>query len=150
MPKQWTEDTGLVSSMADNLLEAMTVFPKRLLRLDELSRQFDMPLSQLQLIVLLSREDMSISALAECTGIAKPNITPLVDAMSAKHLVERIHSTKDRRVVYLHLCDEGRACMEGIREAVRQQVIDWPVQYNRSEARELNSALVSIVRLAQN
>lgn len=149
MPKRWTEDSELVTSMAENLLEAMTVFPKRLIRMDALIHQFDMPLSQLQLLVLLADADLSISELAERTGIAKPNITPLVDAMSDKGLVERIHSKQDRRVVFLHLCEAGHACVAQIRDAVAQQMMEWPVQYNRSEARELNAALASIVRLTK-
>lgn len=147
MAKRWMDDAVLVDSLAGNLLEALTVFPKRMLHLDVLTREFDMPLSQLQLILLLAEGDITITQLSECTGIAKPNITPLVDNLSDRMYVERIHSDKDRRVVHLHLRDEGRACLEQIREAVRRQIIAWPVKYNRSEARELNEALASIVRL---
>lgn len=149
MPKRWTEDSELVSTMADNLLEALTVFPKRLIRLDELIHQFNMPLSQLQMLVMLSGGDLSISELADRTGIAKPNITPLVDSLNERGMVERVHSTKDRRVVYLHLCEAGVRCVEALHAAVAAQVCAWPTDYSRSEVRELNAALASLVRLGK-
>lgn len=148
MGKLWTEDQQLVNNIAENLLEAMTVFPKRLIHLDTLCREFDLPASQLNILFLLARQDLSISELAERTGIAKPNITPLVDALHQKELVERVPSTTDRRVVFLRLLPNGLKRIEEIRNAVSKQIGDWSVTYSRSEARELSQALATLVRLS--
>lgn len=147
MPKRWTDDPNLVNSLAENLLDAMTVFPRQLIRTDELTHEFGMPMSHIQMLIMLADKDLTISELAQRTGIAKPNITPIVDVLCEKKLIERIRSTEDRRVVNLHLLDAGEKCVAGFRENMAQQALRWPVKYSRSEIRELNAALMTIIRL---
>ncbi len=147
MMKKWTEDTELVDSISANLLDALAVFPKRLVQVDSLLRQFEMPMSQIQILVTLADGDLSIGQLSQQLGVAKPNITPLVDAMSARGLVERYRSLTDRRVVNVHLTEDGVALMEKIRHSVSEQIVEWPAQLSRSEAKELNTALSRLLRL---
>lgn len=147
MMKKWTEDTELVDSISTNLLDALAVFPKRLLQVDSLLRQFEMPMSQIQILVMLADGDLSIGQLSRLLGVAKPNVTPLVDMMSERGLVERYRSLTDRRVVNVHMADKGAALMDEIRRAVSGQIVEWPVQLSRSEAKELNTALSRLLRL---
>lgn len=147
MMKKWTEDTELVDSISTNLLDALAVFPKRLLQVDSLLRQFEMPMSQIQILVMLADGDLSIGQLSRLLGVAKPNVTPLVDMMSERGLVERYRSLTDRRVVNVHMTDKGAALMDEIRRAVSGQIVEWPVQLSRSEAKELNTALSRLLRL---
>lgn len=149
MPKRWTDDANLVNSLAENLLDAMTVFPRQMIRTDELTHAFGMPMSHIQMLIMLAGNDLTISELAMRTGIAKPNITPIVDALCEKKLIERIRSTEDRRVVNLHLLDAGQQCVAGFRENMAQQAMKWPVKYSRSEIRELNAALMTLIRLGR-
>ena len=53
MSRRWTEDAALVSSMAQRFVEALPLFPKRFIRVDELVRQHGMPLSHLQILIML-------------------------------------------------------------------------------------------------
>lgn len=147
MMKKWTEDTELVDSISVNLLDALAVFPKRLVQVDALLRQFEMPLSQIQILVTLADGDLSVGQLSQRLGVAKPNITPLVDVLSARGLLERYRSLTDRRVVNVHLTEKGMALIEEIRQAVSKQIVEWHVQLNRSEAKELNTALSRLLRL---
>ena len=91
MPKKWNEDAVLVGSVAENLFELLPVFPKRLVHTDALVRDHQMPFSHIQILVMLSGEDLSIGQISDRLGIAKPNITPLVDALrDAGYTVEQV------------------------------------------------------------
>ena len=149
MPKKWSEDTELVSSLAGNMLDAMTIFPKSLIHTDALTHAFAMPMSHIQLLAMLAEGDLSITELSQRTGIAKPNITPMVDVMCEKQLVKRVRSEQDRRVIYLTLDESGKACVEQVRKALAEQIAAWPVQYSKSEVRELNNALMTLIRLSK-
>lgn len=148
MAKKWSEDTELLDSMAGNLLDVLAIFPKQLIHVDALVRQFEMPLSHIQIMVTLSSEDLSIGTLSERMGIAKPNITPLVDALCEKGYVERIRSLNDRRIVNVHLTASGEALLAEIRSAIGMQISEWPIQLSRSEAKEMNASLSALTKLA--
>lgn len=149
MARKWMDDAELVERVAVNLTDMLAVFPKRLLKVEELVREFDLPLSHLQMLILLSGGDDSIGSLSRRMGIAKPNVTPMVDLLSEKGLVERIRSSTDRRVVNAHLTEEGRALLEHVHAGVARQVKAWPVNLGRSEIKEINMAFATLLRLAQ-
>lgn len=149
MARKWMDDAELVERVAVNLTDMLAVFPKRLLKVEELVREFDLPLSHLQMLILLSGGDDSIGSLSRRMGIAKPNVTPMVDLLSEKGLVERIRSSTDRRVVNAHLTEEGRALLEHVHAGVARQVKAWPVNLGRSEIKEINMAFAALLRLAQ-
>jgi len=148
MPKKWNEDAVLVESVAGNIFEMLPVFPKSLLHIDALVRDHQMPFSHIQILVLLSRREMSIGQISERLGIAKPNITPLVDILRDSGLVERIRSQTDRRIVHVHLLPAGAEKLAAIRRDVAAQVAAWKGSLSRSEIKEFNNALASIVRIA--
>lgn len=150
MPKKWNEDMALVNSVASNLFEALPLFPKRMIHVDELVREHQMPFSHIQILVMLSGGDLSIGQMSERLGIAKPNITPLVDALRDNGLVERIRSEHDRRIVNVHLLPAGEEKLQGIREDIAAQVAQWKGNFSRSEIKELNNAFASIIRIAGN
>ena len=89
MPTPKIKDEALVASLAGHLVDAMSMFPKRLVRTDELIHSFGMPLSHMQILVMLEKGDMSIGQLSTYTGVAKPNVTPLVDALCERGYVSR-------------------------------------------------------------
>lgn len=148
MAKKWNEDADLVANLAGNLLSALAVFPRRMIKVDALSRQFNMPLSHIQILVTLAGGDLSIGTLSEQMGIAKPNITPLVDALCEKGYAERVRSTADRRIVNVHLTDAGSMLLAAVRAAIAEQLIEKPWPVTRSGAKELNAALASISRFS--
>lgn len=149
MSKKWTEDEALMKSLSVNLLDALAVFPKQMLRLDALVREFDMPISHIQILTVLREGEVSIGALSERMGIAKPNITPLVDALCERDLAMRIRCMQDRRVVKVRIADDGTEMLEKIQASIARQVESWSVAMNRSEAKELNAALQTLLRLGK-
>ncbi len=149
MAKHWSEDKALVSSVAHNLYEALPLLPKRLVRVDAITRSFDMPFSHIQILCMLSEQDMTIGDISTSLGIAKPNITPLLDAMHSRGLLERCRSEKDRRVVNVKLLPVGEELAAHIHAQIAEQVVQWPETFSQSEVKRLNNALVTLIHAAR-
>ena len=147
MSKKWTDDAVLVGNMAQRLVETLPLFPKRFVRVDELVRQQKMPFSHLQILIMLEEGDLSIGQISTRLGIAKPNITPLVDSLCEGGLTARVRDGGERRVVNVHLLDKGTACLNALRKSVEEQMLAMPGSLSRSEAKELCGALSTLVRL---
>ena len=148
MPKNWTADSALVDSVAQNLCEAVVLLPKQLLRVDELTRKFGMPFSHIQILVMLTSGDITIGDISTTLGIAKPNITPLLDSLSERGLVERVRGTGDKRIVNVHLTEDGQKVLADLRASVAEQVTGWEKWCNRSDMKQINNALAFLVQIA--
>ncbi len=85
-----------------------------------------LPQSLYQVLSLLNeRESMSVSEISRYFGIAKPNITPLVDRLVGDGLVERVRSTSDRRVVFIRIMPEGRSRLKRIQTQLAEHISVW-------------------------
>lgn len=150
MSKRWQDDPALVEGLAENLVELMAIFPKRMVHVDELVHTYAMPLSQIQILIMLSEKSLTVGQISERMGIAKPNMTPLVDALQEAGLVQRVRSAQDKRVVSVCLLPAGEELLCHIRQDVARQVTAWPGAFSRSEAKALSTAAASIIRLAKS
>lgn len=150
MPKRWTEDKSLVEGLAGNLLELLPIYPRQLLRLDQISRKHQLPLSHIQLLALLSSSDQTVGEISSRLSIAKPNVTPLVNALQEAGLAERCHSETDKRLVSVRLLPTGKAKLQAIQQDIIHQLEAWEQSFSRSEIRDLNAALATIIRLTGN
>lgn len=149
MAKHWTNDEALVASITQNLYEALPLLPKRLVRIDAITREFDMPFSNIQILCMLSEGEMSIGEISTHLGIAKPNITPLLDSMHARGLLERNRSDKDRRIVNVRLLPEGQELAERLHKSIAAQVAAWPDVFSHSDIKRLNNALAYLISTSQ-
>lgn len=146
MAKSWTDDGMLVDSITNNLFEALPLLPKRLVKVDAITRKFDMPFSHVQILCMLSAGGMTIGEISRSLGIAKPNITPLLDSLADRNLLERIRSTKDRRIVNIELLPEGVEMAKQIKAAIAEQVIEWP---DGMDAKRLNNSLACLISMSK-
>lgn len=149
MAKHWSADTALVEAITNNLFEALPLLPKRLIHVDAITREMDMPFSHVQILCMLSEGDMSIGEISAHLGIAKPNITPLLDSLHTRGLLERSRSETDRRVVNVRLLPEGRATAQRIHQAIAEQVTQWPEGFSHSDIKRLNNALALLIDTAR-
>lgn len=149
MARNWTGDTALVDSITGNLFEALPMLPKRLVRVDQITREFEMPFSHVQILVMLSGGSMTIGEISSSLGIAKPNITPLLDNLRERGLLERVRSNTDRRIVNVSLLPAGEEMAQRIRANIAGQVKEWAELFNQSEAKRLNNALACLIEAAQ-
>lgn len=149
MAKNWTEDALLLESITGNLFEALPLLPKRLVRVDAITKKFDMPFSHVQILCMLSAGGMSIGEISRNLGIAKPNITPLLDSLNERGLLERLRSDRDRRIVNVALLPEGMAMAEQIKACIAEQIVEWPESVSGSDAKRLNNALATLISMGK-
>jgi len=90
---------------------------------------------------------MSVSEISRRLGIAKPNITPLVDRLYEAGYVDRQHDENDRRVVNIVLLEAGKEKLAAIRATICAQIQAQASGLSVSEFRELSESLSSVVRI---
>ncbi len=107
-----------------------------------------MPLSHVEVLAMLYREgSLSVSQISQRFGIAKPNITTLVDRMIEEGLVERARSSIDRRVVNVVIRDAGRKRLESIYEHLEEHLHAWVGTLSADDLSDFHGALKTIVRI---
>ena len=148
MPKAHTVTTEITESIAQNLFAALPIFRKRLLHMDVIQREYNIPLSHVQVLAMLNDNgSMSVSEISRRLGIAKPNITPLVDRLTEASLVERQRDAQDRRVVNIVIRPEGTEKLTAIRTTMLDLVTLWADSLSIADLKELNKSLASITRI---
>ncbi len=84
-----------------------------------LEREFSFS-QTLILMVLLNKDSVKMNELARLLGLSRANATGLVDRLEARGIVERRHSTEDRRVVLVSLTRKGRRTAAKLNDARRR------------------------------
>lgn len=149
MAKSWTDEGVLLDAITGNLFDALPLLPKRLVRVDMITRKYEMPFSHVQILCMLSNGSMTIGQISRALGIAKPNITPLLDSLKERGLLDRIRSEKDRRIVNVELLPAGMEMAQQIRASIAEQVAEWPENINASDAKRLNNALATLISMSK-
>lgn len=148
MTKKRSIDPVMIDSVAQNMLHVLPLIKKRLLHMDMVQKEHGTSLSHVQVLAMLQDVGtMSVSEISRRLGIAKPNITPLVDRLYAAGYVDRQHDENDRRVVNIVLLPAGAEKLSAIRSTIAHQIQGQLENISVSEFRELNDALSSVVRI---
>jgi DNA-binding MarR family transcriptional regulator len=74
------------------------------------------------LTVLEAEGSLPMSRLAEALDVSDASATGIVDRMERRSLVERRHGTDDRRVVTVHLTEQGAAVFRDLEEHRRERL----------------------------
>ncbi len=149
MAKNWAEEGNLLDAITGNLFDALPLLPKRLVRVDAITRKYDMPFSHVQILCMLSGGSMTIGQISRALGIAKPNITPLLDSLKERGLLERVRSERDRRIVNVELLPAGEEMALNIRRSIAEQVAEWPGSLGTGDAKRMNNALATLITLSK-
>lgn len=148
MTKKRTIDPAMIDTIAQNMFHILPLIKKRLLHMDMVQREHGTPLSHVQVLAMLNDVGtMSVSEISRRLGIAKPNITPLVDRLFECGYVDRQHDENDRRVVNIVLLEAGKEKLAAIRATISRQILQQVDGLSNSEFRELNESLSSVVRI---
>ncbi|MDY5350431.1 MAG: MarR family transcriptional regulator [Candidatus Ventricola sp.] len=148
MTKKRTIDPAMIDSVAQNMFHVLPLIKKRLLHMDLVQKEHGTPLSHVQVLAMLQDVGtMSVSEISRRLGIAKPNITPLVDRLYEGGYVDRQHDENDRRVVNIVLLPAGEEKLAAIRATIARQIQVQSENLSVSEFRELSDALSSVVRI---
>ena len=95
----------------------------------------------------ISRGDASVSALADCMHVSRPNVSRAVDELVQKGLVNRKRDPQDRRNIHLSLTDIGEQMIKGLHDKYREILADQFSILSDEELRELVSALKSMKKV---
>ena len=148
MTKKRTIDPAMIDTVAQNMFHILPLIKKRLLHMDLVQREHGTPLSHVQVLAMLQDAGtMSVSEISRRLGIAKPNITPLVDRLFEAGFVDRQHDENDRRVVNIVLLPAGEEKLAAIRATIARQIQVQAEDLSVSEFRELSDSLSSVVRI---
>ena len=148
MTKKRTIDPATIEAVAQNMFFVLPLIKKRLLHISDVQKEHGTPLSHVQVLAMLQDVGtMSVSEISRRLGIAKPNITPLVDRLFDAGYVDRQHDENDRRVVNIVLQPAGSEKLAAIRATIARQIQVQSEDLTVSEFRELNDSLSSIVRI---
>ncbi|WP_409251558.1 MarR family winged helix-turn-helix transcriptional regulator [Bacillus sp. SCS-153A] len=85
--------------------------------------------------------DMTIGELSNKMYLACSTTTDLVDRMEKTELVERVKDNKDRRVVRIHLLQEGERIIEEVIEKRQQYLQEILKNFSGEEIKMLNANL---------
>ena len=120
------QNVKAVKSLSDHLFQLSPLLKRHITRMPVFQGEHGLSLSLYQILSLLNeREYMSVSEISLYFGIAKPNITPLVDHLATEGLVERVRSTEDRRVVFVRILPAGRERLEQIASQLTYHIDQW-------------------------
>ena len=148
MTKKRTIDPATIEAVAQNMFFVLPLIKKRLLHISDVQKEHGTPLSHVQVLAMLQDVGtMSVSEISRRLGIAKPNITPLVDRLFECGYVDRQHDENDRRVVNIVLLPAGEEKLAAIRSTISSQIIKQADRLSASEMRELNDSLSNVVRI---
>jgi DNA-binding MarR family transcriptional regulator len=85
---------------------------------------------------------LPMSALAEATMLTRSGITRLIDGLVASGWIERVSCSKDARISYAHLTDEG---YEKLRQAGRSHIASVRRQFHEHFSPEEMEQLASLL-----
>lgn len=137
-----------VERIAQGVFQAQPLLKKRLVKLSAIQSDQGIPLSHVQVLAMLEEVgSMSVSEISKRFGIAKPNITPLVDRLVGAGLVDRVRSETDRRVVNIVILEEGRNRLRQIQNALNDHVAGWQSTLSQEEFERLDRALIDIIEI---
>jgi DNA-binding MarR family transcriptional regulator len=73
--------------------------------------------------VLVKMKNPTLSEFAQEVGLTKPTVTVLIDKLTEKGYVKRVHSDEDRRVMHLHIDKKGTK-INALREIAHERMAE--------------------------
>ena len=98
----------------------------------------DMTVKQINYLKIIDRNDkMTISQLAEQTGITKPSVTNLISRLTDFECVYKVKCVNDRRVSYIKLTEKGINIARYEETAVKNLIDRMMKSLDKSEIEQL-------------
>ncbi|MBO1909756.1 MarR family transcriptional regulator, partial [Microvirga sp. 3-52] len=93
---------------------------------------------------LFEHGDMTIGDLSNKMYLAFSTTTDLVDRMEKNNLVKRVRDDKDRRVVRIHLLDEGKRVIEEVIDKRRDYLNSVLSNFEEDEVKQFSNLLTKL------
>jgi len=114
---------------------------------DLATSEYGITSSQFHTIRRISQGDASVSALADCMHVSRPNVSRAVDDLVQNGLVNRTRDPNDRRNVQLSLTDTGKKLIKDLNKKHVMILADQFSILSDEELRVMFSALESIKKV---
>ncbi len=96
---------------------------------------------------LLSRQELTMSELAQEMMITKQQLTRLVNDLEKQGLVERVHNPVNRRQVYIHISSKGISLLEEVKKAMAEHAAAAMAVFDDGERAEIDACLTRLTEL---
>ena len=125
LEKELRHISGIIKEKGRQILSAYTITPPQFVALQW----------------LLELGDMTIGDLSNKMYLAFSTTTDLIDRMEKSELVKRIRDEQDRRVVRIHLLEEGARIIEEVIDKRQNYLEDVLQQFDQVEVANLSILL---------
>jgi len=106
-------DEENLEPIVDSMFSILPLFKKKLIKPCTCSDEDGLSPTHYQILFLLDDLGMlSVSEIARNLYVSKPNMTPLIQKLIDRGLVERLRNEEDRRYVNINLTQNGREFLE--------------------------------------
>ena len=97
-----------IKNLPEKLLDLLVLIHNKLLNPNEVIKGCIIPPSHMKVIFYLAnKKTMSVSNVAKCLDISKPNMTPIIDKLIDQGFVNRYNDPKDIRKFNLELTEKA-------------------------------------------
>ncbi|WP_144510998.1 MarR family winged helix-turn-helix transcriptional regulator [Bacillus sp. FJAT-22090] len=125
LEKELRHISGIIKQRGRQILNSYTITPPQFVALQW----------------LLEHGDMTIGDLSNKMYLAFSTTTDLIDRMEKSKLVQRIRDEQDRRVVRIHLLEEGERIIEEVIDKRQQYLQDILGQFDEAQVANLSILL---------
>ncbi|GAX01579.1 MarR family winged helix-turn-helix transcriptional regulator [Secundilactobacillus silagei] len=139
-----------MAANADNALELERLFTDLTQAITQNRTLDEFGLTRLQAMTLknvYSRIGISMSQLAEVTGISRAQLTRLIAVLEKRNLVERRHNADNRRVVNVYGTEHGKKVIHEHRQLIAGRIQAHMETLSVTEQTALTHHLQEMIRL---
>ena len=138
-------DNFISKEISSDLLSLLFDIHDKLFNFSEMMRGDVFPPSHVKTIFYpYHKKSMSISKMAQCLDISKPNMTPIIDKLIEEGLVKRYTSPKDRRKINIELTDKGIEFIKERHLEVKSILADRISTLENEDLEKLSSSIIDM------
>ena len=136
-----------VAELADRIAQYNLVYRNMHKSLTKVGK---IPLAQYYVLLILSRHDqLRMGDISQIMAISRPNLTPLIDKLTEKKLVNRLPDAKDRRVTYISITKTGTDLLQKENDAICQNIEKKLGHLTDDDLRTISNSLSAIMQIAE-
>ncbi|MBQ8161763.1 MAG: MarR family transcriptional regulator [Clostridia bacterium] len=141
------EDPRVLDELVNSMMHLLAVFPKKLIRMEEIQKAYDLTYYQILSLFLIAERDLTLTEMSDTLGVSKPNLNPLVKSLESKGMIVRWRSPKDRRKMMIRLSEEGKQCHSQLKQYILEEMTLLKTEVSHQEIEVINTSLRSFNRI---
>lgn len=131
-----------INNIPENLLDLLVLIHNKLLNPNEMVKGSIIPPSHMKVIFYLSKKKtMSVSNVAKCLDISKPNMTPIIDKLINEGFVHRYTDPNDRRKINIELTEKAYSFIEDKKSEMKSILIEKISFLHENDVLKLHSII---------